>query len=262
VTRKRSSLPRVFSIFSILLLISTVSTLNLKQPYTVFAAASHASEIFGLTNLQASSIEDDIIRCILPLCTGTQESDIIIGSFLNEKIFGLDGDDKIQSNNGNDTVFGGDGDDIIQGGNGFDKLFGEDGNDVLVADAEISILGPQTIANVIVDELLVDSRYNDLLLGIGASRPPNINSLSRLFSNSITNPNDVFATEIPANILNENITLLNGGKGDDTLIGTSGNEFYIGGPGHDYFNCNEGIDTVLDFNAKEDTSDFNCDNLL
>jgi Ca2+-binding RTX toxin-like protein len=256
----RFSLPRVFSI--LILLISLIAAaLNLQNHTQIVAAATDSShtDIFGTSNFQSSAIEDDLIRCRLPLCTGTEESDIIIGSFLNEQIFALDEDDKIQGNNGNDTIFGGKGDDVIAGGNGFDKLFGEDGNDALIADAEISILGPQSFENLIVDEVLIGSRFNDLLLGIGASRPP-INISSSQFSiNNIANPNDVFASQIPDDILSKKITLLDGGKGDDLLIGTSGNEFYIGGPGHDYFNCNEGIDVVLDFNPKEDTSDVNCD---
>jgi Ca2+-binding RTX toxin-like protein len=73
------------------------------------------------------------------------------------------------------------------------------------------------------------------------------------------NGSDIFASLGPNDILNIPVSLLDGGKGDDTLIGTSGNEFYIGGPGHDYFDCNEGIDTVLDFNAKEDTANVNCE---
>ena len=29
----------------------------------------------------------------------------------------------------------------------------------------------------------------------------------------------------------------------------------------DYFDCNEGIDTVLDYNPREDTANVNCENL-
>ena len=39
----------------------------------------------------------------------------------------------------------------------------------------------------------------------------------------------------------------------------SGNDVLVGGPGHDVFDCGEGIDQVLDFNLKEDTSSTNCE---
>lgn len=239
-------------IFYVLILISILTLFNLRLVQTVSAASEGA---FGDTDFQASATEHDIIRCILPLCTGTNENDIIIGSFLDETIFGLKGDDNMQGNNGNDVVFGGDGNDIIQGGGGFDKLFGEDGNDVLVSDAEISIVG--VVLPQIFDEVLMNNRINDLILGIGASAPFNS---SQPTSNGI-NSSAIFASQIPEDILGINGTLLDGGKGDDNLIGQSGNENFRGGPGHDYFNCNEGNDTILDYNAKEDTADFNCENL-
>ena len=239
-------------IFYVLILISLVSLFNLRPIQTVSASSL---EVADETDFQSSAIEDDIIRCTLPLCTGTNEDDIIIGSFLNETIFGLEGDDNIQGNDGDDAVFGGNGNDIIQGGGGFDKLFGEDGNDVLVGDSEISLVG--LVIPQIFDAVAMNNRVNDLLLGIGASSASNS---SQLTINAI-NSSDIFASQIPDDILGINGTLLDGGKGDDNLIGQSGNENFIGGPGHDYFNCNEGIDTILDYNPKEDTADINCENL-
>jgi Ca2+-binding RTX toxin-like protein len=239
-------------IFYVLSLISLFSLFNL----TLIQNTSAASiDIFAATDFESSAIQEDIIRCILPLCTGTEQDDIIIGSFLNERIFGLRGDDNIQGNDGNDVVFGGDGNDIIQGGGGFDRLFGEDGNDVLISDAEISLVG-QVIPEVF-DEVAMNNRVNDLILGIGASAPSNISQIAI----NVINSSDIFASQISDDILGIKGTLLDGGEGDDNLIGQSGNENFIGGSGHDYFNCNEGIDTILDYNAKEDTADVNCENL-
>jgi Ca2+-binding RTX toxin-like protein len=241
--------PRIFYVLS---LISLFSLFNLTLPQKASAASI---DIFAAADFESSAIEDDIIRCILPLCTGTDQDDIIIGSFLNERIFGLRGDDNIQGNDGNDVVFGGDGNDIIQGGGGFDRLFGEDGNDVLISDAEISLVG--LVIPQLFDEMAINNRVNDLILGIGASAPSNISQIAI----NVINSSDIFASQISDDILGIKGTLLDGGKGDDNLIGQSGNENFIGGPGHDYFNCNEGIDTILDYNAKEDTADVNCENL-
>lgn len=155
------SYPRIFSI---LILISLIVPFNLGQIQTAAATV----DIFAASNFQSSSIQDEIIQCIIPLCIGTEDDDIIIGSFLNETIFGLKGDDKIQGNAGDDIVAGGDGNDVIEGGGGFDKLFGDDGNDVIISDAELSLVGSQ-----ISDQILINNRFNDLLLGIGESSPFN-----------------------------------------------------------------------------------------
>ena len=52
-----------------------------------------------------------------------------------------------------------------------------------------------------------------------------------------------------------------GGSGDDHIFGGSGDDILNGGSGKDFFDCNEGIDTVLDFNSKEDTINTNCENI-
>jgi Ca2+-binding RTX toxin-like protein len=52
---------------------------------------------------------------------------------------------------------------------------------------------------------------------------------------------------------------LYGGKGDDHLYGGPDNDVLVGGPGHDVFDCGEGVDRVVDFDAKEDTASSNCE---
>jgi len=83
--------------------------------------------------------------------TGTDKSDILIGSrgpdFMtggdgNDLMFGGWGDDVMLGGAGNDVLIGwhgnnymagGDGNDLIIGGRGQDKMFGDAGNDVLIA---------------------------------------------------------------------------------------------------------------------------------
>ena len=52
-----------------------------------------------------------------------------------------------------------------------------------------------------------------------------------------------------------------GGKGNDRLYGGSDNDVLSGGPGSDYFDCNEGVDRVLDFDPNDDTANVNCETL-
>ena len=82
-------------------------------------------------------------------------------------------------------------------------------------------------------------------------------------------------SEIPFDFINSTVTesLLNkrqnnnsnvhlsGGSGDDHIFGGSGDDILKGGSGKDFFDCNEGIDTVLDYDSKEDTVSLNCENI-
>lgn len=72
---------------------------------------------------------------------GTEDKDIIVGSFgaddINAKggddlVFGLSGDDKISGGEGDDQLFGGFGDDVVIGNRGSDAMFGGQGDDRLV----------------------------------------------------------------------------------------------------------------------------------
>ncbi|MEO9652445.1 MAG: calcium-binding protein [Roseobacter sp.] len=74
---------------------------------------------------------------------GTEESDLIIGSFGDDDVaanggddlvFGLFGDDLLTGGEGNDKIFGGFGDDTVEGGEGEDNLFGGYGDDRIVGN--------------------------------------------------------------------------------------------------------------------------------
>lgn len=253
-----SALGRV--IFLVLILnFSTIIT------FTPENRAEALIDIFKPADVHVSATDGNVVKCEIqlpPFCTGTNEDDIIIGAFLSETILGLDGNDNIQGNDGNDTVLGGKGNDIISGGTGFDRLFGEDGNDVIIGDSTLS-LAPLLVGN----DLAAMNRFNELLLGVNSSAPPvfTASSISVLttgmeLTNDTNKRIDIFASQINStDIPLTNIQLLDGGKGDDYLLGSSSNDLFIGGPGHDYFDCNEGIDRILDFNPKEDTVNNNCE---
>ena len=253
-----SALGRV--IFLVLILnLSTIIT------FTPGNRAEALIDIFKSANVHVSATDGNVIKCEIqlpPFCTGTNEDDIIIGASLPETILGLDGNDNIQGNEGNDTVFGGKGNDIISGGTGFDRLFGEDGNDVIIGDSTLSLT-----SSLVGNELAAINRFNELLLGVNSSAPPvfTTSSISVLttgmeLTNDTKEPADIFASQINStDIPLTNVQLLDGGKGNDYLLGSSGNDLFIGGPGHDYFDCNEGSDRILDFNPKEDTANNNCD---
>jgi Ca2+-binding RTX toxin-like protein len=205
--------------------------------------------IFETEEFRSSSIEDNVITCIITTCNGNNNDDIIIGSSLSETIYGLKGDDSIQGNGGDDLIYGGDGGDNIQGGSRVDKIFGQDGNDYLFADSSTSLIG--SLEQSKVD---VVSRSNE---SIATLKTANI-SQEELVPHDTRDPVDLFA-QLDGDVLALEESFVDGGKGDDHLYGGSGNDVLVGGPGHDVFDCGEGIDQVLDFNPKEDTLNTNCE---
>lgn len=220
-------------------------------PYNRANAISDGDDSIGSTIF---STENNVVECVFTTCMGTNDNDIILGSISSEEIIGLNGDDKIQGNGGNDTIYGDKNDDIISGGTGFDKLFGGDGNDVLIGDSTTSL------ADIYIgNEMVTMDTLNDLILGENSA----LSSLSSETINELNNTRErsssIVGIVIDKNLITEDIQLLDGGKGDDYLLGQNSDEFFIGGPGNDYFDCNEGIDIVLDFNANEDTVNSNCE---
>ena len=207
--------------------------------------------ILQSNNIQSLSLEDNIITCIGLICDGTDNDDIIIGSFLNELISGSGGNDIIQGNNGEDIIYGGDGSDSIQGGEGIDNIFGEDGDDFIYADGSTSLAD-----SLIGDEIAIVNNLNDWLLGVDNQNFVTITDIS-ITGNSVS---DVFIS-LNSNMLVFSESYLDGGNGDDHLFGGSLNDVLTGGPGRDFYDCNEGLDRVLDFDPDEDTANVNCESL-
>jgi Ca2+-binding RTX toxin-like protein len=236
-------------VFIGVLTLSDLNTVNM---------TSAASDIFKTTAARFPVLlpnPQKIVNCTGLVCSGTDMDDIIIGSTLSETISGLDGNDKIQGNNGNDIMFGGKGNDIISGGGGFDKLFGQDGDDILIADASGSLLQQDMQSEIEAIKFI----YNQLI-GHDPLQESESAQVHTSFNFSETSK-DPFRVQEDSDPMFADISLLNGGNGNDFLLGQNGNEFFIGGPGKDYFDCNEGIDTVIDYNPREDMANVNCENL-
>jgi Ca2+-binding RTX toxin-like protein len=207
--------------------------------------------IIQSNSIQSSLLEDNIITCIGLICDGTNNDDVIIGSFLNEKISGLKGDDVIQGNNGDDVIYGGNGSDSIQGGEGIDNIFGQDGDDFIYADGSTSLA-----SSLIGDEIAIVQELNDWLLGVDNQNFVTMTDMS-IKGNGV---GDVFAL-LNSNMLLFSESYLDGGNGNDHIFGGSLNDVLKGGPGHDFFDCNEGLDRVLDFDPDDDTANVNCESL-
>ena len=215
--------------------------------------------------------EDSIINCSLLLeCNGTNNRDIIIGTSASDLIFGEAGNDLIQGGLLTDEIHGGIGDDTIQGGEGSDIIFGAEGNDFLFADAPNSAISLLLLKQQNLDledsigkELQLLDSVIQVIQEEGLLDILDKELLSQIQTN-LTNATIVFESLIGQQQQqqnNNNNIQLSGGSGSDHIFGGSGDDILKGGSGKDFFDCNEGIDTVLDYDSKEDTVSLNCENI-
>ncbi|MGH1350055.1 MAG: beta strand repeat-containing protein [Methyloligellaceae bacterium] len=147
---------------------------------------------------------------------GTLGDDVLIGSLINDDIYGLDGDDlllgrsgddfietddSVSGNSGDDFAFGGDGDDLIISLAGDNILFGGEGDDIIsaynsTASGSLNLLFGGSGGDIIYDSLVDDIVFtgtgpdivyltagNDFVIGKdNVTSPSDLDSVSYLFA--------------------------------------------------------------------------------
>jgi len=181
----------------------------------------------------SGTVKDDYIAPwgISPGVSGfpTNSADIIYGQAGNDSIYGSDGNDFIYGGLGNDMLVGGAGIDQIDGGSGNDTIYsggeggnytGGDGNDYMGTNMGIGY-----------EETLDGGKGIDTIDHTGAWYSDNIFDMKTGLTN---NPGQKY-------INFENVVM---GSGNDTVVGTNGNNIMHGGSGDDNLNAMGGNDTV------------------
>jgi len=179
------------------------------------------------------------------LLSGGSGDDIVRGEANNDTVSGNDGNDQLSGGTGDDVVLGGlgadklwgdAGNDHLEGGAGNDRLYGDAGNDVLdggiwdtdTADyslatsgvtVDLGLDGAQNTSGAGIDTLinienLVGSAFNDRLTAVYSARLEGGAGNDRLVGR---NGDDV----------------LDGGTGNDQLYGNDNSDLLIGGAGND-----------------------------
>jgi Ca2+-binding RTX toxin-like protein len=189
------------------------------------ATSGSADDIAAETG-KGDSIMPDVENII-----GGSGNDVLIGSTGDNNIQGGPGDDTIKGGGGNDVLDGGDGNDTILGGDGADQLIGGPGNDFLNgglgADRIDGGPGSDTVdysnrtqsVSVTPDGNPTDLTGNDGQPGEG-DNVTNVESINGGSGNDylVGSPGD---------------GTINGGGGNDLLVGGGGSKTLIGGPGLD-----------------------------
>ncbi len=147
---------------------------------------------------------------------GTTLDDNRNGTSGRHPVLGSAGSEQVQGLAGRDEVSGGNGDDIVEGGAGVDVVAGNGGNDAVYADADMTDAALQTY----------------------------IDASATLFT----------AGAMPVQLQVTTSDWLQGGLGDDKVVGTNGNDIAFGGGGSDLLVGGAGHD-ILDGDDDYDPGD-------
>ncbi|AVH66231.1 hemolysin-type calcium-binding repeat-containing protein [Nostoc sp. 'Peltigera membranacea cyanobiont' N6] len=187
------------------------------------------------------------------------------GSTGNNLLSGGDGNDYLDISGSdptlsivNNTLNGGAGDDTLDATNakGNNLLSGGDGNDSfnlgITSSGDVpSDLATQTVNGGNGNDLL-SMYYFNATTGITSTFNATTNTGSVTADTYLVNYNNVERLNIIGTDYND---LIVGSNGNDTLTGGKGNDSLIGGNGTDtfvFYNYNEGVDDLYDFNATND----------
>lgn len=184
---------------------------------------------------------------------GGMGNDTLTGGAGADMLFGQQGNDILFGKAGADFLFGGTDDDVLTGGDGDDQLFGESGNDRFVwntGDDSDLIEGGDGI-----DTAEVNGSSADEVFAITANGDRV--RFDRLFSEPFAL--DIGTTEklvlnagggddritVTGNLAALMALTLDGGGGDDTILGGNGSDVIYGGAGNDYVDGNQGNDVAF-----------------
>jgi Ca2+-binding RTX toxin-like protein len=178
--------------------------------------------------------------------------DTLTGGSNGDSLFGEGNDDTLEGKGGNDILQGGTGHDILIGGDGDDQMFGEAGDDRMIWNpgddsdlmeggdgtdtAEVNGGGGAEVFTVTTNGTRV--RFDRLdpapfMLDIGTTENLIVN---------MGGGNDSFSTT--GNLAALISITVDGGAGNDTILGSNGADVLIGGEGNDFIDGQQGNDTV------------------
>ena len=171
---------------------------------------------------------------------GTVGTDVMEGTKLADRLYGL---------GGNDTLRGLDGDDILVGGFGNDKLYGGLASDVLVGGAGADKLNGGGGFDFASYQTSTTSVSVDLAKSKGLTGDAKGDTLSGIQGLIGGAGNDTLLGNRYGNWLDGGAgdDRLSGGAGADRLKGGAGNDMLTGGKGNDIFYLGPGNDKVTDW---------------
>jgi Ca2+-binding RTX toxin-like protein len=203
---------------------------------------------------------------------GSAFNDSITGDSADNGLFGRDGHDTLRGGAGNDSLsgdagddwhFGGAGNDTINGGAGYDRVSYQDaagGVVVNMATGAVSNDGDGGQDSLVGIERVIGSAFNDSIVGSGADDDFSGNAGNDTLDGGSGGFDFVWYGNAPAAVqVDLQAGTATGGEGNDTLIsiegiagsnfadtllGSTGNNYFRGGGGADSIDGRGGFDTI------------------
>lgn len=169
---------------------------------------------------------------------GTEGADRLEGSFADDVIVALGGDDVVHGRGGGDWICGGSDQDALSGGPGDDHVYGQDGGDSIIEGFgdDVAVAGPPGL-------------YRDLLTYGSSRRAVRIN----LETNStVMGPNRDTVRGFDSYYGTAYDDVLSGTERRDRLFGGPGNDDIAGHGGQDYLRGDEDDDTIVGGQGPDD----------
>ncbi len=184
---------------------------------------------------------------------GGSGNDMLSGGSGGDTLSGGDGNDTLLGRGGNDLLFGGDGNDTLTGGDGDDQVFGEAGDDRMIwnpgDDTDLFEGGDGTDTAEVNGgngAEIFTATANGARVRFDRIDPApfaiDIGTSERLVVNMNGGDDSFSATGNLAALIG--ITV-DGGTGNDTILGSNGVDLLLGGDGNDFIDGNQGNDTGL-----------------
>jgi Ca2+-binding RTX toxin-like protein len=208
---------------------------------------------FGLGGNDVITLSE--VNGALPKATlfGGAGNDVLTGGSGADQLFGQADNDVLLGKGGNDLLFGGAGNDTLTGGDADDQMFGEGGNDRMIwnpgDDSDLMEGGTGTDTAEINGgngAETFSATANGTRVRFDRVTPApfavDIGTTEKLVVN-MNGGDDFFSAS--GNLATLISVQVDGGTGNDTILGSNGADLLIGGEGNDFIDGQQGIDTAL-----------------
>jgi Ca2+-binding RTX toxin-like protein len=227
---------------------------------TPTVANTTSISVFGLVGNDTLSLDETIGALPAAKLFGGRGNDTLTGGSAADQLFGQAGDDTLLAKGGTDALFGGAGTDVLTGGDADDQAFGEAGDDRMIWNP-----GDDTDLN----EGGAGQDTTEVVGGNGAERftatangtrvrfdrvdpapfSIDIDTTEKLVVQGNGGDDSFSATGNLAPLI---ATTVDGGDGNDTLLGTNGIDLLLGGAGTDFVDGQQANDVAF-LGSEDDT---------
>src|SRR6187551_2695246 len=220
---------------------------------TSTVANTAAVEVFGLGGNDVITLDE--ANGALPRANlfGGGGDDVLTGGSGADQLFGESGNDTLIGKGGADLLFGGAGNDTLTGGDGDDQMFGQAGNDRMIwnpgDDSDLMEGGDGTDTAEVNGgngAEVFTATANGLRVRFDRLAPApfsiDIGTTENLVVNMNGGDDSFSATGNLASLISVTV---DGGAGNDTILGSNGADTLLGGDGNDFIDGQQGADVAL-----------------